>query len=182
MSEVNGSTRKIVKQKGSGGARHGSRKAPIFRHGGISHGRLPGGRVKRLPKKVMTLGLLSAISYKLAQGKMIIIDNLMIHSNKTQNFVQSINWIRDIARENNSNAALSSKISALPRILFVDELFESNFKMASSNAKHVDIIPFAGLNVNSILKSDCLVVSSAALAKMLQRFYWDEYTPTNEAA
>jgi large subunit ribosomal protein L4 len=168
MSEVHGSTRKIVKQKGTGGARHGSRKAPIFRHGGISHGRLPGGRVKRLNKKVMTLGLHSAVSFQFANGKFIVVDSLRCEAFKTRSFVQGIEWIRDLARKSN---AAKNKPNILPRILFVDEAFENNFRLASANAKHVDVLPFCGLNVNSLLKSDCVVVSVAALQKMINRFH-----------
>ena len=74
-SEVSYSTKKIYRQKGTGGARHGSRKAPIFRSGGIYKGPVPRSHAHDLPKKVRALGLKHALSAKLKEGALIIIES-----------------------------------------------------------------------------------------------------------
>ena len=82
-SEVSYSTKKIYRQKGTGGARHGSRKASIFRKGGVYAGPTPRSHAFDLPKKVRALGLKHALSAKAARGKLVIVDSLDLAEAKT---------------------------------------------------------------------------------------------------
>ena len=75
-SDVSYSTKKIYRQKGTGGARHGSKKAPIFRHGGVYKGPTPRSHAHDLPKKFRALGLRHALSAKAKAGELIIVDTL----------------------------------------------------------------------------------------------------------
>ena len=82
-SDVSYSTKKIYRQKGTGGARHGSRKAPIFRKGGVYKSPTPRSHAFDLPKKVRALGLRHALSAKASRGKLVILDSLDIADAKT---------------------------------------------------------------------------------------------------
>ena len=82
-SDVSYSTKKIYRQKGTGGARHGSRKAPTFRHGGTYKGPTPRSHAFDLPKKVRALGLKHALSAKASAGELVVVDNLEIAEAKT---------------------------------------------------------------------------------------------------
>ena len=82
-AEVSYSTKKIYRQKGTGGARHGSRKAPIFRHGGVVKGPTPRSHAHDLPKKFRALGLRHALSAKAKAGELVIVDSLVMAEAKT---------------------------------------------------------------------------------------------------
>ena len=82
-SEVSYSTKKIYRQKGTGGARHGSKKAPIFRHGGVYKGPTPRSHAHDLPKKFRALGLRHALSAKAQAGELIILDAATMADAKT---------------------------------------------------------------------------------------------------
>ena len=89
-SEVNYSTKKIYRQKGTGGARHGARSAPIFRGGGVYKGPTPRSHGHELPKKVRALGLKHALSAKVAAGELVIIDNIDIKDAKTSALAKTV--------------------------------------------------------------------------------------------
>ena len=96
-AEVSYSTKKIYKQKGTGGARHGSKKAPIFRHGGVVKGPTPRSHAHDLPKKFRALGLRHALSAKLKAGELVIIDTAAMADAKTgmlAKTVQERGWKR----------------------------------------------------------------------------------------
>ena len=83
-SEVSYSTRKVYRQKGTGGARHGSRRAPIFRKGGVYKGPMPRSREHSLNKKIRLLGLKHALSAKMAAGELYVIEKAAIKESKTK--------------------------------------------------------------------------------------------------
>ena len=89
-SDVSYSTKKIYRQKGTGGARHGSRKAPTFRHGGVYKGPTPRSHAFDLPKKVRALGLKHALSAKVAAGELVIVDSLNIADAKTSAVAKAV--------------------------------------------------------------------------------------------
>ena len=143
--EVSGSTNKIVRQKGSGGARHGNKKAPQFRGGGKAHGPRPRSHAIDLPKKVRKLALRHALSAKQGAGELIIIDEARLDTPKT--------------------AALVSKLQhhGLKSALFMDGAFDENFARATRNIEGVNLLPVAGANVYDILKHEKLVLTKAAV-------------------
>jgi large subunit ribosomal protein L4 len=143
--DVRGSTRKIVRQKGSGGARHGSKKAPQFRGGGVAHGPRPRSHAIDLPKKVRKLALRHALSAKQGAGELIIIDEAKLGSPKTSELVGKL------------------KHHGLKSALFMDGTFDENFAKAARNIQGVNVLPVAGANVYDILKHDKLVLTKAAV-------------------
>ena len=151
-AEVSYSTKKIYKQKGTGGARHGSKKAPIFRHGGVVKGPQPRSHAHDLPKKFRALGLKHALSAKAAAGELIIIDAITM------------------AEAKSSILAKAAKELGWKRVLIIDgaELNE-NFVMAARNIEGIDILPTMGANVYDILKRDQLVITKAGVAALEAR-------------
>ncbi len=140
---VTGSTAKIWPQKGTGRARHGSRKAPIFVGGGVSFGPQPRDYGYTLPKRVRRLGLQMAIASRAQDGKLTLVESFGIQG-KTKEFVA---W----AKENG--------IDGKERVLLVtdDELV----RRAARNLPWVDVLPNAGLNVYDVLRADRLVADAA---------------------
>ena len=151
-AEVSYSTKKIYKQKGTGGARHGSKKAPIFRHGGVVKGPTPRSHAHDLPKKFRALGLKHALSAKAAAGELIILDAATMADAKTANLAKA-------ARE------LGWK-----RVLIIDGAeINENFAKAARNIETIDVLPCIGANVYDILKRDQLVITKAGLEALEAR-------------
>lgn len=151
--EVRGGGKKPWSQKGSGRARHGSIRSPLWRGGGVVHG--PRGPVSydyTLPKKVRQLGLRTALSVKFDQGDLCIVDALQLESHKTQ-------ALDDLLRLHRWSSAL----------LVDGGEVEQNLKRASANLPHIDILPSIGLNVYSILLRSKLVLSVGALRMLEER-------------
>lgn len=151
-SDVSYSTKKIYKQKGTGGARHGSKKAPIFRHGGVYKGPQPRSHAHDLPKKFRALGLKHALSAKAAAGELIILDAATMADAKTAILAKA-------ARE------LGWK-----RVLIIDGAeINENFARAARNIEGIDVLPSIGANVYDILKRDQLVITKAGVEALEAR-------------
>jgi large subunit ribosomal protein L4 len=150
-SEVSYSTKKIYRQKGTGGARHGSRKAPIFRKGGIYKGPTPRSHAFDLPKKVRQLGLKLALSAKAKAGALVVIDE---------------------ATSNGKSAVLAKQVKDLgwKRALIIDgAAVNETFAQAARNIDGLDILPSVGANVYDILKRDTLVITKAGVEALEAR-------------
>ena len=150
-SEVSYSTKKIYRQKGTGGARHGSRKAPIFRKGGIYKGPTPRSHAHDLPKKIRALGLKMALSAKAKSGALVVIDNTEAEG-KTK--------------------ALAAQVKSLgwKRALIIDGAsVNENFARAAANIDGLDVLPSMGANVYDILKRDTLVLTKAGVEALEAR-------------
>ncbi len=151
-AEVSYSTKKIYRQKGTGGARHGSKKAPIFRHGGVTKGPQPRSHAHDLPKKFRALGLCHALSAKAKAGELIIIDMATMATPKT-------GALAKVARD------LGWK-----RVLIIDGAdLNENFAMAARNIETIDVLPSMGANVYDILKRDQLVITKAGVEALEAR-------------
>ncbi|MCK0122739.1 50S ribosomal protein L4 [Loktanella sp. F6476L] len=151
-SEVSFSTKKIYRQKGTGGARHGSRGAPIFRGGGTYKGPTPRSHAHDLPKKFRKLGLKHALSAKVAAGELVVVENIDIKDAKT--------------------SAVAKQVGALgwKRALIIDgATVNAEFAQAARNIETLDILPSQGANVYDILKSDTLVITKAGLEALEAR-------------
>ena len=150
MGEVSGTTKKPYKQKGTGNARQGSLRAPQFRTGGAVHGPVVRDHGYDLPKKVRRLGLISALSQKLAEGKLMVID---------------------AAAADGKTGALALKLRALGwrSTLVIDGTVDQGFLLASRNIHGVDILPAVGANVYDILRHDLLAVTQAAIDGLKER-------------
>ena len=151
-SETSYSRKKIYRQKGTGGARHGDRNAPIFRGGGIYKGPTPRSHAHNLTKKFRALGLKHALSAKVAAGELVILDNADLGEGKTK--------------------ALASVIKDLgwKRALVIDGAeVNENFARAAQNIEGLDVLPSAGANVYDILRRDTLVLTKAAVEALEAR-------------
>ena len=151
-SEVNYSTKKIYRQKGTGGARHGARSAPIFRGGGVYKGPTPRSHGHELPKKVRKLGLMHALSAKAVAGELVIIDSIDVKDVKTKTLaaqVKELGW---------------------KRALIIDGAdVNAEFVQAARNIAGLDVLPTMGANVFDILKRDTLVITKAGLEALEAR-------------
>ena len=151
-SEVSYSTKKIYRQKGTGGARHGSRKAPIFRKGGIYKGPTPRSHAHELPKKFRKLGLKHALSAKVAAGELVIIEAAAMAEAKTAQLakqVKNLGW---------------------KRALIIDgATVDANFAPAARNIEGLAVLPSMGANVYDILKRDTLVLTKAGVEALEAR-------------
>ncbi|WP_170392169.1 50S ribosomal protein L4 [Ruegeria arenilitoris] len=150
-SETSYSTKKIYRQKGTGGARHGDRNAPIFRKGGIYKGPTPRSHGHDLPKKFRKLGLRHALSAKAKAGELVVIEN---------------------AEAEGKTAALAKQVANLgwKRALVIDgATVNEGFLKASRNIEGLDIVPSMGANVYDILKRDTLVLTKAAVEALEAR-------------
>ncbi len=144
-NEVNGTSKKFGRQKGSGGARHGNRKANIFRGGGNAHGPRPRSHAISLPKKVRRLALKHALSSKVADGSLIIIDEAKVSDGRTKTVVDAF------AKLNVENA------------LIIDAQVDEGFDRAARNIPGVDLLPVIGANVYDILRKKQLVLTKSAV-------------------
>ncbi|MHA3977910.1 50S ribosomal protein L4 [Halovulum sp. GXIMD14794] len=151
-SETSYSTKKIYRQKGTGGARHGDRNAPIFRKGGVYKGPTPRSHAHDLPKKFRKLGLRHALSAKATAGELIIID------------------VAELAEAKTKLLAKAVKDLGWKRALLIDgpELNE-NFARAAANIEGLDVLPSQGANVYDILRRDTLVLTKAAVEALEAR-------------
>lgn len=151
-SEVAGSTRKFVRQKGSGGARHGNRKAPQFRGGGKAFGPVVRSHAHDLPKKVRALALRHALSTKAKDGTLIVLDEARAEEAKTK-----------------AMQAAFGKLGLKSALIVGGEAIDANFQKASRNIPLVDVLPVQGINVYDILRRDTLVLTRDAVEALEAR-------------
>ena len=151
-ADVSYSTKKIYRQKGTGGARHGSRKAPIFRHGGVAKGPQPRSHAHDLTKKFRALGLKHALSAKLKAGELVVLESAAIAEAKT--------------------AILAKQVSNLgwKRALVIDgAAVNEAFAQAARNIETLNVLPTMGANVYDILRADTLVLTADAVTALEAR-------------
>jgi len=152
-SEIKRTKKKMYRQKGTGGARHGARSAPIFVGGGVAHGPRVRSHATDLPKKVRALALKHALSSKAGSKQLIILDEARLDAPKTK--------------------ALSDGLGklGLSNALIIDgETLDENFARAARNIPMIDVLPAQGLNVYDVLRRDTLVLTKAAVEKINERF------------
>jgi large subunit ribosomal protein L4 len=152
ISEISGTTAKPFKQKGTGRARQGSRRATQFVGGQTVFGPVVRSHAHKLTKKFRSLGLKIALSAKHADNSVVILKDTDLNSPKTSDLVQ--------------------KISALgwKHPLIIDAAPNASFVQAARNIKHVDVLPVAGINVLDILRHKELVLTEAAIVSLEERF------------
>ena len=153
LSEVQGTTKKPYKQKGTGNARQGSLRAPQFRGGGRVHGPVVRSHEFDLPKKVRRLGLLSALSQKQLEGKLVVLDTLAsAGGGKTKALAAQL------------------KLFGWKSALIMDRDVDTGFLKASRNIIGVNVLPTVGANVYDILRHDVLAITTAGLEGLKARF------------
>ena len=143
---------KPFKQKGSGNARQGSRKGPQFRKGGVVFGPVVRDQSHDLTKKFRKLGLRTALSAKLKEGNLVIVDEAKLSSPKTKELKAKL------------------ELCGLNNCLFIDgQEVDINFALASRNIVGVDVLPTIGANVYDILRRDKLVLTKDAVSCLEER-------------
>jgi large subunit ribosomal protein L4 len=145
--------KKMYKQKGTGGARHGSQRANLFRGGGRSFGPTPRSHAIDLPKKVRALALRHALSAKAKDGGIIVLDKASVKDGKTKVLAQSFTKL------------------GLSNALIIDGAeVDANFALAARNIPNIDVLPVQGINVYDILRRHKLVLTKSALEALEARF------------
>lgn len=151
-SDVRGTTKKFVKQKGSGGARHGNKKVNIFRGGAKSFGPTPRSHAHDLTKKFRALGLRHALSAKAKADELIVIEDTSAADGKTKSLLAQFEKL------------------GLSKALVIDGAeVNASFGRAASNIPEVDVLPVQGINVYDILRREKLVLTKAAIEALEAR-------------
>jgi large subunit ribosomal protein L4 len=152
-SDVARTGKKWGRQKGSGGARHGDRSAPIFIGGGKAHGARKRDFEQSLNKKIRALGLRMALSSKAREG-LVVVDSLELKDAKTKVLAEQF-----------------GKNGWIGKVLVIDgDAVTEGFARAAGNLKGVNVLPAVGANVYDILNHDTLVLTKAAVEKLEARF------------
>ena len=152
-NEVSRTGKKMYKQKGTGGARHGSRRAAQFVGGAKAHGPVVRSHAFDLPKKIRALALKHALSSKAKSGSLVVLDNVALTEAKT--------------------AALRAnfdKIGLKNALVIAGPEVDANFKLAARNIPNVDVLPNAGLNVYDVLRRHTLVLTKDAVEAINARY------------
>jgi len=149
-SEVSGAGRKLWRQKGTGRARIGSIRSPLWRHGGTVHGPTPRDYSYALPKKMILGALRSALTTKLAEEKLTVVDGWKLDSHKTKPFRQ----------------ALTKLDGETKTILLVDNGANVNLERASRNLEGVTLVASAALKPYDLMRHDRLMLSREAAVKL----------------
>ncbi|CAI2626224.1 50S ribosomal protein L4 [Apilactobacillus kunkeei] len=148
-SAVRGGGKKPWRQKGTGRARQGSIRSPQWRGGGIVFGPTPRSYSYHLPKKVSRLAIKSVLSEKVANDNFVVVDSLSFDAPKTKDFSEALN-----------------KLNASTKTLVVLEEDNKNAVLSARNLKNVEIISAKGLNTLSVVNSDKIVITKAALSQV----------------
>lgn len=151
-SDVTGSSRKLYRQKGTGRARKGNIKSPVLRGGGVVFGPHPRSYEQKVPKKVRKLALKMALSSKLQDNELMVLDRFELSQIKTKDF-----------------AAVVRTLEA-PKALIVTVEKNANLELSSRNVPGIKVIRCEGLNVYDILKYDKLILLEEAVKGIEGRF------------
>jgi large subunit ribosomal protein L4 len=151
MDEVQGTTKKPYRQKGTGNARQGSLRAPQFRTGGVVHGPVVRSHEYSLNKKVRRLGLISALSQKQAEGKLVVLDQATDGSGKTGELARKL------------------KVLGWRSALIVDHTVDEGFRRVSRNIPGIIVLPSIGANVYDIMRHDVLAITTAGVEALRRR-------------
>lgn len=152
-TEITKTGKKMYRQKGTGGARHGNKAAPQFRGGGKAFGPVVRSHAHDLPKKVRALGLKLALSAKAKGANIFVLDEAIAAESKTK--------------------ALKIKLAALglTNALIIDGANpQDQFRLAARAIPQIDVLPVQGINVYDILRRDTLVLTKAAVSALEERF------------
>ncbi|GJE54459.1 MULTISPECIES: 50S ribosomal protein L4 [Methylobacterium] len=152
-SDIDRSTKKIYKQKGTGNARHGAASAPQFRGGGRAFGPVVRSHAHDLPKKVRALALRHALSAKAKASTLIIVDDIKVDDHKTRTMVERL-----------------GKLGWSSALIIGGPEVDENFGRAARAVPKIDVLPVQGINVYDILRRDTLVLTRAAVDALEERF------------
>ena len=150
--EVAGTSKKAYRQKGTGSARRGNKKAPILVGGGVAHGPRVRSHGHDLPKKIRKLGLKTALSAKAKDGKLVILEGAELKDAKTKDLVAKV-----------------GKLGWTSALVIDGAAVNEPFAKAANNIHGLNVLPSQGANVYDILRSDTLVLTKAAVESLEER-------------
>jgi large subunit ribosomal protein L4 len=145
-SEVNRTTAKVYRQKGTGRARHGSRRAPIFVGGGVAHGPKPRDYTKNMPRQMRRAALRSALTVKANNGDIVMLDAIQMDAPKTK---EMLGLVERLVNDNSALVLLAEKDNAIEK--------------SANNLKDVKTLRASYLNIRDLLGYDKIVMPLAAL-------------------
>jgi len=151
--DVAGSTRKIYRQKGTGRARHGSRKAPIFRGGGVTFGPKPRDYTQDTPRKVRRLAVRSALSAKAKDGRVVVVEPLQLDVPRARAVVE---WL--------------DRLPVAGKTLLVTPTTDASLTRSAANVRGVTVRAAAAVSLRDILGADYLVLTRPAVAAVAEVF------------
>jgi len=146
-SEITGSTRKLIRQKGGGGARRGDIKSPVLKGGGRVFGPKPRDYSFKLNKKVKQLARRSALSYKAQENAIIVVEDFTMDAPKTKEFI---------------NITKNLKVEDKKLLLLLPEV-DKNVNLSARNLKRAEVMTASALNTYKVLNADVLVVTEKSL-------------------
>jgi large subunit ribosomal protein L4 len=152
-NEVSRTGKKMYKQKGTGGARHGSRRAAQFVGGARAHGPVVRSHAFDLPKKIRALALRHALSSKAKTGSLVVVDSVVLKDPKTAALREQL-----------------GKMGLINALVIAGPEVDGNFKLAARNIPNLDVLPDAGLNVYDVLRRHTLVLTKDAVEAINARF------------
>jgi large subunit ribosomal protein L4 len=152
LKDVQGTTKKPYAQKGTGRARQGSLRSPQFRGGGVVHGPVLRSHGFDLNKKVRKLGLKAALSAKLKDGKLVVLEDAKLEGPKTQALAQAV-----------------AKLGWRSALVIDGPAVDANFARAAANIPNLDVLPQQGANVYDIVRRDVLVLTREAVKHLEAR-------------
>ena len=152
-SDINRTTKKVYKQKGTGSARHGAASAPQFRGGGRAFGPQVRSHAHDLPKKVRALALKHALSSKAKDASLIVVDDVKLTEAKTKALIERF-----------------GKLGLANALIIGGAEIEVNFQRAARSIPNIDVLPVQGINVYDILRREKLVLTRAAVDALEARF------------
>lgn len=147
--EVSGSGKKLWKQKGTGRARMGSIRSPLWRHGGTTHGPQPRDYGYNLPRKMQLGALRSALSAKLRDGEIKVVNNFELPDHKTKTM-----------------SGVLGRLQAAKTVLLVDNEGSRSLALSSRNLEGVTLVPTRMVTVYNLLKHNHVVMSESAARKL----------------
>jgi large subunit ribosomal protein L4 len=152
-SDINRTTKKLYKQKGTGNARHGAASAPQFRGGGRAFGPVVRSHAHDLPKKVRALALRHALSAKVKDASLIVVDDVRLADAKTKALLDRF-----------------GKLGLRNALIIGGTEIDTGFQKAARNVPNIDVLPVQGINVYDILRREKLVLTRAAVDALEARF------------
>lgn len=147
--EVSGSGKKLWRQKGTGRARIGSVRSPLWRHGGTVHGPKPRDYSYRFPRKKLRGALCSALSAKLSENSLMVIDAFSLQSSKTKDFQKIL-----------------SGMGFAGKVLVVDSSENKNLKLSSRNLPKIKLVPGTAVNIFDVVNSNVLLFSKDSILQV----------------
>lgn len=148
-SEVRGGGRKPYRQKGTGRARQGSTRAPHWRHGGIVHGPTPRRYTKAMPQKMRRAAFRSALSSKVVDGSVRVLEQLSVSEISTKQFAE---WL--------------TKLDPQGRVVLVIAERDENATLSARNLPHVEVVLLPGLSTYEVIRAETLVFTQGAVTKL----------------